>query len=342
MSQDAICAMCAVAVNATGALLKSDGSRCNSGSCTFLTLHQQNITSFTVGSLDAFSNVQTLDLRKNNVRDISCFEFGYWPNLQVLLLDDNQISGIGPNDFKGMPSLQIVKLDGNNITNLDMSVFHGLTKLMNLSITRSNVKHLLHSNYSRGGNEQTMKSILSQPAGELAGLRILRLGSNQIQALPKGLFIGLPHLIEIDMSYNRLNAIPDGIFSSMTNLETLLFDGNQLSEIGKDSLQGLGSSLKILHLSSNRIERVHRLAFMQLSGLRELNLGNNKLSSLSWDVFDAVPGRISTYGNPFICVAANVTGYQGLPPCLKEVSFPLLSVMSVCAYIYIYMYVLLK
>ena len=123
------------------------------------------------------------------------------------------------------------------------------------------------------------------------------------QKLPPNVLTHLKNLKELDLTFNQLTDVPN--LCSLSNLQILHISVNELKRI--PDLNGL-FKLKELHLSNNKIEEIDSDAFdglnlekLFLSGnhleeisfgipsLKELNLFDNYISSLSADTFQGFP-----------------------------------------------------
>ena len=66
----------------------------------------------------------------------------------------------------------------------------------------------------------------------LGGITVLHLGSNDLTALPAGVFEGLEDtLTTLTLNFNDLQTIPAGVFDQLTGLRNLFLDNNDLSSL---------------------------------------------------------------------------------------------------------------
>ena len=141
----------------------------------------------------------------------------------------------------------------------------------------------------------------------LASLKLLYLGGNQLSELPDGVFDNLTELEELYLEVNELSELPDGVFDNLIRLERLGLSHNELSEL-PDGVFDNVTELWSLDLKYNQLSALPEGIFGNLTGLRELHLFSNKLSELPDDTFlgltnlHAMDFHLNT-GSPFILTA---------------------------------------
>ena len=85
----------------------------------------------------------------------------------------------------------------------------------------------------------------------LGGISTLRLGNNDLTALPAGVFEGLDDTLTVlDLSGNELQTIPAGVFDGLTGLTSLRLNGNDLSSLPPRIFEKL-TRLTLLDLQDN-------------------------------------------------------------------------------------------
>ncbi|GBG24964.1 Leucine-rich repeat-containing protein 7 [Hondaea fermentalgiana] len=106
-----------------------------------------------------------------------------------------------------------------------------------------------------------------------AGLTVLKMARNGIEALPDNFVSGCTHLCELDLSCNKLSTLPR--LDELVNLRSLNLRGNQFAV-----LQGVATlrSLESLNLASNMLQDIADLARVQT--LCTLDLASNQLDDL--------------------------------------------------------------
>ncbi|XP_073091343.1 leucine-rich repeat-containing protein 37B isoform X1 [Manis javanica] len=88
---------------------------------------------------------------------------------------------------------------------------------------------------------------------------------------------------------NSISYVEENTWKSYTWVEKLILSDNQLSELHKDSLEGL-LPLQYLDLSCNEIQSIERRTFESLPFLQFINLGCNLITEVSFGTFQAWHG----------------------------------------------------
>ncbi|XP_057571434.1 leucine-rich repeat-containing protein 37A-like, partial [Hippopotamus amphibius kiboko] len=93
----------------------------------------------------------------------------------------------------------------------------------------------------------------------------------------------------VNFQGNSISHIDENVWKAYRWTETLILSDNHLTELHKDSFQGL-LSLWYLDLSCNKIQSIERGTFEALPFLQFINLGCNLLTELSFGTFQAWHG----------------------------------------------------
>ncbi|XP_077189822.1 podocan isoform X2 [Paroedura picta] len=151
-------------------------------------------------------------------------------------------------------------------------------------------------------NRLTSKGLPEEAFEQLESLNYLYLANNQLTAAPKFLpstlisadfaannltkiyeltFGQKPNLRSVYLHNNKLedSGLPESMFNGSSNVEVLIMSSNFLKYVPKN----LPQALYKLHLKNNKLEKIPKGAFSELSGLRELYLQNNKLTNEGMD-----------------------------------------------------------
>lgn len=117
-------------------------------------------------------------------------------------------------------------------------------------------------------------------------LHTIQLRGNQIEEIPHGAFTGAP-VSRLILSENKIRNIDDGAFDGLADLEYAYFTRNELRVIRNGTFGG-ALKLRRIELDRNQIETIETDAF-RLPNLQYIDLGHNKLKSLTADVFNVAP-----------------------------------------------------
>lgn len=208
-------------------------------------------------------------------------------SLQVLKLDNNKIQNIHSDDFQSLWKLKVLKLEGNcprcenapfpcdPCQNMSLRIhpkaFYNLTNLETLNLGGNSLKDLNPTWFER-----------------LYSLKELFLAFNFLlkPITEEGAFLNyIPRVQKVDLSFNyNLRSYPETInlssnFSNLRALQTLHLEGLVFQNIGPDTLRPLYQlkNLSVLNLGTNFIIRADSSIFKNLSHLKMIYLGENRL-----------------------------------------------------------------
>nr|XP_054928921.1 protein toll-like [Dermacentor andersoni] len=187
------------------------------------------------------------------------------------------------NAFNTTRKIQVMKLSFNQI--LDISVaFSGLTELREL--------------YLRGNLISSIQHLTFQD-----NIRLIHidLDSNNIRWIAKHAFEGLLSLRRLHVDRNLLLSL-NGLVRNLPQLQFLGASFNAISSLERCEF-GNTSALTAIYLEANNITNVEG-AFIGVTGLLSLNLGNNQVELLRRSDFAmeiSGPVAVTIYNNPLIC-----------------------------------------
>uniref|UniRef100_A0A4W5NGI6 Toll-like receptor 22 n=1 Tax=Hucho hucho TaxID=62062 RepID=A0A4W5NGI6_9TELE len=131
-------------------------------------------------------------------------------------------------------------------------------------------------------SEERVKA-LTDIACHIPTLSLLQLHRNNKSVLSKEFLQSCKQLTEMDVCDNNINQLSEFLFRSMEQLSTLKLGHNRLSSVPK-ATRNL-STLKILELSFNIINKLGCSDFSNLTGLTQLFIFHNQISNLPECVF---------------------------------------------------------
>ncbi|XP_068110636.1 leucine-rich repeat transmembrane protein FLRT2 [Hyperolius riggenbachi] len=201
-------------------------------------------------------NVRVLHLQENNIQTVSRVPLAQLLKLEELHLDDNSISTVGVEDgaFREAVSLKLLFLSKNHLSSVPVGLPFGLQELRL--------------------DENRIARISEQAFHNLTGLERLILDGNLLtnKGISNGTFSYLPKLREFSMVRNSLTSPP--IDLQGTYLVKLNLQDNQINHIPVSAFAKL-HKLERLDISNNRLQRLARGVFDNLTNLKQLTARNN-------------------------------------------------------------------
>lgn len=235
----------------------------------------------------------------------------FWPgkNIKILDLSHNNISFIRDRDFFGLQNLKVLDLSYNNIAASPSAPFRLLTSLTTLSLARNRLRTLVPRFFymlvkleklDLTGNP--LKDIDPENLKDVQPLKRLHLAKCQLSRLHSLTYQQLPNLEELDLRDNYFTYFSPEEFRHLKRLKYLHLDGNNLTLVVEKTFDG--HNLRHLGLSRNRIFRLSKCAFCNLS-IQQLDLSHNQLESMPYDVFSSVAHSLESLDMSFNFVDSN-------------------------------------
>lgn len=256
-------------------------------------------------------NLQTLELSLNRFVQVNPTAFAPLANLRYLNLAYNEITELSPTIFQFLPQLIDLNLVRNNITSWNQSILATNLQLTRVSLSDNLIStisddmfpytlqqlsvgnhietiprltnHRLLRDLSFGGNK--IKNVSIDVFDQLLALQVLDLGRNEItnfdfsnRSTPI-----LQSLNTLLLTGNNITNIPDNAFSSLTSLLQLNLDRNNIERLNRNSIRPTITRLRILNLQTNRIARIERELFTNVSSLT-LRMSGNVCYSADIDI----------------------------------------------------------
>lgn len=203
--------------------------------------------------LHGFPRLKTGLLNGNLIKELTYESFAGNEHIQTLHLSSNTIAQIHAETFSQMQQLRELDLSYNMLTRVDRETFKDNDKLTAINLSR---------NYIGRFSRIVSESLIS-----------LNMSSCEIASIDGDALVGLPSLIELDLSQNLIWAIPDALASD--NLQLLDLRMCRISSIRNGTFVGF-PELSRLRLSGNRFTTHFRREFFdQNPYLNEIWLGDN-------------------------------------------------------------------
>ncbi len=222
------------------------------------------------------TSIQRLDLSRNKI-GLLVPDIANLQNLTHLNLSQCNLCTLPP-EIAFCADLQELTLMSNNIESLPESLKE-LKSLKHLRMSFKSFTGLLDAYMETLiGKGQIKSEHIPAVVFELENLRELNLKGTKINNIPDN---SLNSLEELQLDNNYFDTITELVFKPMgESLRVLTLSKNQLKDI-PDEMNNL-VNLQVLDLSCNQIENLPNK--LELTNLKELNLGNNKIGSLSMSI----------------------------------------------------------
>lgn len=226
--------------------------------------------------------LQNLNLRNNSIGHIEENAFLPLYNLHTLNLAENRLHTLDDKLFNGLYVLSKLTLNNNLISVIEANVFKNCSDLKELDLSSNQLNEVpralqdlamlrtldLGENQIRTFDNDSFKNL-----HQLTGLRLI---DNQIGNITVGMFADLPRLSVLNLAKNRIQSIERGSFDKNYELEAIRLDRNFLSDI--NGVFATLMSLLWLNLSENHLVWFD-YAFIP-SNLKWLDIHGNYIEAL--------------------------------------------------------------
>ena len=259
------------------------------------------------------SNLLVLDLDDNEINYLAKDAFYGLNSLQTLTLSYNFLADL-PSDalqiFRKSLTLQHLDLSSNKLNGfIDIDIFASSLRYLNLDISNKlkiistnwiaslqNLKHLTLTveDHTSGILIESKQSVPS-----LKTLHIRNLGYMTLTATLCTLFPSLEAAVMTDMNFDKKASLLKALqMQTCSYLKELDLSGVvvQHNSVDFDSLNMLNvtiSNLDILKLTRNKLSSIKLIFFIIASKLANLDLAENKITTIDSEIADKYPGLIT-------------------------------------------------
>jgi Leucine-rich repeat (LRR) protein len=188
--------------------------------------------------------------------------------------------------FANVSELEQLDLSYNNLKTLDINILKALPKLSVLYLGHNQISEIIPGTLEKN-----------------SFLEFLDLGYNNIEHLRSDAFNGLVNLHYIKLEFNKLQYFHPETFVELPYFERLNLSHNYGLQIRTHGHFISSHSMKYLGISGCNISSVSVEAFVKVSALQLIDLGNNNLRILDISILKALPQLSTLYlqGNPLQC-----------------------------------------
>ncbi|XP_055316823.1 protein artichoke [Sitodiplosis mosellana] len=261
------------------------GSLRGHGSLEQLCLDHNYISRIERDAFMAMPGLRELRLKNNSLTENTPLPFWNLPGLKGLDLSENNISVLNDTLLIGLPSLRRLDLSNNKLSEIDPASFTNNAYLETINISMNSLVELhpatlrfLNRLFEIDASYNELKEFIP---GLPRIVERVNVEGNKITMLPSTStkLLDLPNLRMLNMGVNLLNKIPKNAFSTLYQLRSLSLAQNRLRTIDEQSFAGL-ARLETLNLQENGLVAMHERGFSPLKDMRELNVQGNRLEIL--------------------------------------------------------------
>ncbi|XP_050309362.1 protein artichoke [Anthonomus grandis grandis] len=214
-----------------------------------------------------------LMLRHNGLERVSNdWLGGLETTIMELFMVEPKLRSMPEDSLMQMIALQAVTIQSNLMKRLPM--FSGLPKLRYLQIESTSLLELTPNNFKDNPSLENIHIAYSP----------------RLKRLEAHVFIDLPSLKLLNISYCGITWIHPRAITRLPLLQELILIGNRISDAGMvGRVSREMPQLTVLRLDDNYIDRLEEAAFVDLPSLRSLHMSNNRITELHHGAFHRVP-----------------------------------------------------
>lgn len=230
---------------------------------TWLELRSQKVQHLPAKLFENLTKLVRLELGWNQLRSLEDGQFRHQRELKVLNLFANELKNLTKQSFNGSNSVVELDLSSNKLETLQPDIFATLPNLSNINLSGNHFRRLPRGLFAANRNLSEIRLLSNRvdletlPAGFLANLT--QLESVQITCglseVPADMLTGSINVKVLKMKSNRLRALPATLFADLSAALELDLSDNLLDELD-DNLFHAARSLQVLRMSYNRLERI--------------------------------------------------------------------------------------
>ena len=185
--------------------------------------------------------------------------------LEYLDISDNKVLSLPAAALGRLPRLKRLKADYNRIGALSYEILRSVKGLEELSLAYNIIREIPKNTFQ-----------------DLSGLKILNMYGNKIASIDQDTFAGTEANLEyVDMGYNSIEQVAANL--RLPALKYLNLAENKLTDI--DGAFNLLSTLNVLILRENGIEKVTKSTFSGMDNLISVDLSQNFIREVAPGVF---------------------------------------------------------
>ncbi|KAF5291646.1 hypothetical protein FQR65_LT11420 [Abscondita terminalis] len=223
------------------------------------------------------SSLRQLSISWNNIEHVDSTTFPDIPYLQYLNLNKNKLTILPDNVFTSLSLLQKLDISGNPLRANFKELFHYAQYLKELSLANTGINavphlplpNLVSLNLSHNFIDYIEKNSLQN----LKHLKYLYLNNNDLSQIPSHLWIHLPYLKVVDLSFNPIKEITSESFYGLQSLQELNINGmKHLKKFDSKSIKKIRILTTLSMQTWPNIEDFSTQLCNMLSNLKQLRI----------------------------------------------------------------------
>lgn len=255
-----------------------------------------NDSILTESFLEPLASLESLNLFGNKIRRIrpSAF-FGNFTKLKFINLRLNRIDRICEPDLESFRGKHFGALDVSSVRLLGLwsKGFDWKTCGNPFKGMSFHTLDLSHNGLNAAKSQQLFRALQGTKIShlKLAGYEGKGFSFNNLPDPDSGTFEGLRNssVLTLDLSQGRIFALRQGVFSWLTAAKIIDVSQNRVNQIHRNAFEGLEGHLKMLNLSHNLLGEVYSHTFASLTHLKVLDLSHNHIGVLGYGSFRGLP-----------------------------------------------------
>ncbi|GAB0092362.1 hypothetical protein DMENIID0001_073520 [Sergentomyia squamirostris] len=267
-------------------------------SLDILHLEYNTVEILQTGSFQYFDIINQTFLDGNPLKFINDDAFRQ-AKIRELYLRHCQLDFISPSAFGGLENtLQVLDMSGNNLSSIPEILFQQLFSLKSLGLRENRIKSIIPMEMFNGFQSTLLKLDLSgdtnaitsfQDLKRMRNLRSLALSKLLKKDLgPEDFFDFGTELENLKLSGGNIKSIKSHTFRHIRGIKRLDLSDNSISTLETDAFLEVGhalQSLKLSHAFASTFTTLPKDTLNHLTSLREFDMSNNKLKSISDTTF---------------------------------------------------------
>lgn len=241
-----------------------------------------------------------LSLDNNNIHFISSRDICNFPSLEYLNLEFNKVIEF-PNEISEENSscpckLKELRLSYNYVSKINAQFLASFVELQSVDLSNNRMHNVSERSFTNLPNlvylslsENVVEYIARRAFHDLPKLEVLDLHQNKLVEFSTEHFENVSNdetNFSVNVSYNKISALNGGRKAFISVLD---LSNNMLESLSKDFFDSLGSNIRQLIISNNKLIHIDNFSFGSMPTLDILSLHNNKLSALKKRAFADMP-----------------------------------------------------